>query len=279
MGELPVAQETMTFHAAGMEEKTAMKRLQRNRFINGLSLSLKLIAGRIFPPLCWGCDAPVSDNGTLCGHCWQEVGFLEMPLCPVMGTPFSHDLGAGFLCGEAIADPPVFKRLRSVARHEGAIRHASVALKYYDRLDLAPWMARWMQRSGHALLDDCDVIIPVPLHRKRLWRRRYNQAAELARNLARLSGKAYEPAVLIRHKDTRQQAELSRSERQRNVAGAFHVPDKALVKVQGRRVLLIDDVYTTGATVKAACRVLLKAGATDVDVLTFSRVLSETKIQ
>lgn len=245
--------------------------------LQGAASYLKALPERIFPALCAGCDSPVSQVGTLCGHCWQEVRFLEMPLCPIMGTPFTHDFGAHFLSGEAIADPPPFRRLRSVALHDGTIRHASISLKYYDRLDLGPWMARWMQRSGRDLLDDCDVIIPVPLHRKRLWKRRYNQAAELARALAKLSDKAYEPAALLRIRNTLQQAELNQSERQRNVAGAFLVPDKNLIKIQGRTVLLIDDVYTTGATVKAACRTLLKAGAAEVDVLTFSRVLPSAK--
>ena len=241
------------------------------------ALCFKALPDRIFPAICAGCDSPVSQAGCLCGACWRDVLFLEAPLCPVMGTPFAHDFGVHFLSAEAIADPPPFRRLRSVACHDGPVRDAGISLKYYDRLDLVPWMARWMQRAGHELLEDCDVIIPVPLHRKRLWKRRYNQAAELARVLAKISDKAYEPAVLKRIKDTRQQAELSQSERLRNVAGAFHVADKDQALVQGRSFLLIDDVYTTGATVKAACRSLIKAGANEVDVLTFSRVLPFTQ--
>lgn len=267
MGDVPSFHEISGFH------DTVVSRSARNTMMQGIFSCLKTLPDRIFPALCAGCAAPVSKIGTLCGHCWQQVRFLEMPLCPVMGTPFAHDFGAYFLSAEAIADPPPFRRLRSVAVHDGTIRHASISLKYYDRLDLAPWMAKWMQRAGHELLNDCDVIIPVPLHRKRLWSRRYNQAAELARALAMSRDKAYEPAALKRIKETRQQAELSQSARQRNVAGAFLVPEQGVIKVQGRTVLLVDDVYTTGATVKAACRALIKAGATDVDVLTFSRVL------
>lgn len=261
MGDLPLSHETVV-RGAGLQH-----------LLRGVGACLKMLPERIFPVLCEGCDSPVSQTGTLCGTCWREVRFLEAPLCPVMGTPFSHDFGAHFLSAEAIAEPPPFRRLRSVACHDGSARHAGISLKYYDRLDLAPWMARWMQRAGQELLEDCDVIIPVPLHRKRLWKRRYNQAAELARVLARLSGKAYAPTALKRIKDTRQQAELSQSERLRNVAGAFQVPENDRISVQGRIVLLIDDVYTTGATVKAACRALLKAGAAEVDVLTFGRVL------
>ncbi|WP_439271195.1 ComF family protein [Pseudochrobactrum sp. HB0163] len=241
--------------------------------IKGVATALNGLGGLVFPALCAGCDRPVSQTGTLCGTCWRQVSFLEMPYCPVMGTPFTHDFGAQFLCAEAIADPPPFRRLRSVALHGGSVRYASVSLKYHDRLDLAPWMARWMLRAGHELLRDCDVIIPVPLHRRRLWQRRYNQAAELARALGHKSGRHYEPAALQRIKHTHQQASLSRKERQGNVAGAFVVPETERIKVQGRSVLLVDDVYTTGATAKAATRALIKAGACSVDVLTFSRVL------
>lgn len=243
--------------------------------VKGLKTALADLTSRVFPPLCTGCELPVSQTGTLCGACWQQMRFLEMPLCPVMGIPFSHDFGAHFLSAEAFADPPPFQRLRSVAVHEGISRHASVSLKYHDRLDLAPWMARWMQRSGAQLLAECDVIIPVPLHRKRLIQRRYNQAAELARQLAKNCDKPYQPLALARVKATSQQAALSRSARMRNVAGAFKVAPAQCIHIQGRKILLVDDVYTTGATVKAACRALLRAGAAKVDVLTFSRVLPD----
>lgn len=265
MGEIPVSHELFV-----------CGRWWRRLVHRGIS-GLKTLPDRIFPAICIGCDSPVSQIGTLCGACWQQVSFLEAPLCPVMGTPFTHDFGAYFLSGEAIAEPPPFRRLRSVALHDGVIRHADISLKYYDRLDLAPWMALWMQRAGRELIRDCDVIMPVPLHRKRLWRRRYNQAAELARILAKLSIKPYEPEALIRIRDTRQQAELARSERLNNVAGAFLVREQGVINVTGRTVLLVDDVYTTGATVKAACRALIKAGAVHVDVLTFSRVLPAFK--
>ncbi len=261
MGELPLSYETV------------VRRSGLAATMQGLIAAFKTLPDKVFPAICCGCDSPVSQTGTLCGSCWQQVCFLEMPYCPVMGTPFTHDFGAHFLSAEAIADPPPFRRLRSVALHDGTVRHAGISLKYYDRLDLAPWMARWMQRAGHELLCDCDVIIPVPLHRKRLWQRRYNQAAELARALGRISGRLYEPAALQRIKHTHQQTALSRKERQRNVAGAFQVPESGRIKVQGRSVLLVDDVYTTGETVKSAARALIRAGARDVDVLTFSRVL------
>ncbi|WP_236016116.1 ComF family protein [Brucella endophytica] len=232
-------------------------------------------ASVLFPAQCAGCGRAVANPGTLCGRCWPRLRFIERPYCAVMGTPFSHDLGDNFLSAEAIADPPPFRRARAAVMHDGVPQRMVVGLKYHDQTNLAPWMARWMLRAGSELFADCDVVIPVPLHRYRLWSRRFNQAAELARALARESGKPFEPEALRRVKRTRQQVGLPATERQRNVSGAFRVPPEHEIKVRGRNVLLIDDVYTTGATVKAATRALLRADAAAVDVLTFSRVLNE----
>ncbi len=231
--------------------------------------------GLLFPPVCCGCDRQVAEPGSLCGSCWAKVRFIERPYCPVLGTPFSHDLGAEILSAEAIADPPPFRRARAVAVHEDVIRDMVHRLKYNDSTDLGPWMARWMMRAGSELIADCDIIVPVPLHARRFWFRRFNQSAELARHLSRLSGKPFDPDALKRVKPTRQQVGLGLNERVTNVRGAFKVPDREDIKVRGRNVLLIDDVYTTGATVKAASRALLRSGAASVDILTFGRVLSK----
>lgn len=161
-------------------------------------------------------------------------------------------------------------------RHEGAAQHMAIALKFNDRTDLAPWMASWMFRIGGQLLRECDVIVPLPLHASRFRQRGFNQSAELARALARLSGKPLVARALRRIRKTKQQTKLGIKARQRNVEGAFKVCEAREIDVRGRRVVLVDDVYTTGATVKAATRALLRAGAETVDVLTFSRVLEET---
>jgi ComF family protein len=227
----------------------------------------------LFPPLCAGCRRIVVEPGTLCGECWPEICFLERPWCEVMGTPFSHDMGEGFLSAAAIADPPPFERARAAVSYGGVARRMVQGLKYSDRADLAPWMAKWMARAGAELIADADVIVPVPLHRRRFLWRRFNQSAELARALARRTGKSFEPLALMRVKVTRQQVGLGLKEREANVRGAFRVPAEADIKVRGRRVLVIDDVYTTGATVSAAARALKRGGAAAVDVLTFARVL------
>lgn len=264
-----------------MGELSSLRKVDFNRFVFSGIFFRKVyhkicrLPDKLFPPTCSGCSAPVSQVGTLCAACWKTIAFLEQPLCPVMGTPFSYDLGEHFLSAPAIANPPPFRRARAAVMHDGVARRMTISLKYYDRLDLARWMAGWMMRSGALLIKECDIIIPVPLHRRRLWERRYNQAAELARFIAKRASKPYAPTVLIRVKHTRQQTDLSGKERVRNVRGAFQVPDMREVDVRGRAVLLIDDVYTTGATVRAATRALLRAGASSVDVLTFSRTLTK----
>ncbi len=227
----------------------------------------------LFPPVCVGCSSLVTEPGTLCPSCWGRLRFLERPWCPVMGTPFSLDLGDAILSAEAIASPPPFARARSAVVYEGVARGLVQALKFRDRTDLAPWMARWMLRAGAELTPECDLVVPVPLHRARFLSRRFNQSAELARAVARGAGLSYAPEALIRKRRTRQQVGLGAREREANVRGAFHVPDAALPHVKSRRILLVDDVYTTGATVAAAARILKRAGAGQVDVLTFARVL------
>jgi ComF family protein len=227
----------------------------------------------LFPPVCAGCRRHVSQPGSLCAQCWPQLRFLEKPWCEVMGTPFTHDMGAGFLSAEAIANPPPFERARAAVSYTGVARQMAQGLKYSDRTHLAPWMARWMLRAGAELIADADVVVPVPLHWRRFLRRRFNQSAELARAVARLSALRFEPEALSRRKVTRQQVGLGARERQDNVRGAFHVPPEAEIRVAGRRVLLVDDVYTTGATVASASRALLRGGASAVDVLTFARVL------
>ncbi|MCR4267951.1 ComF family protein [Nitratireductor sp. ZSWI3] len=227
----------------------------------------------LFPPVCLGCPDLVTEPGTLCARCWPRLRFLERPWCSVMGTPFSVEMGDNILSAEAIAHPPPFARARSAVVYEGVARQMVQGLKFRDRTDLAPWMARWMLRAGAELIADADAVIPVPLHRSRFLARRFNQSAELGRSLARLAGLDYAPEALIRARRTRPQVGLGAREREANVRGAFRVPADRLAGVAGRRIILVDDVYTTGTTVSAAARVLKRAGARDVDVLTFARVL------
>ncbi len=215
-------------------------------------------------------------HGAVCAACWREVRFIERPYCEVLGLPFSYDPGPGMLCAQAIAYPPVFTRLRAATIFDGAARNMVHGLKYRDRGDLAPIMAGWMERAGGDCLNSCDAIVPVPLHRTRFVLRKFNQSAELARHLAKRTGKPYLPATLIRKKRTKRQVGLTARAREDNVRAAFAIRPDQEADVFGKRIVLIDDVYTTGATVSAATRALKKAGAVEVSVLTFAMALAET---
>lgn len=181
-------------------------------------------------------------------------------------------MGEHFLSAEAIANPPPFGRLRAVLHYNELARMIVSSIKYRDRTDMLPWVAGWMVRAGKEILNDADVVIPVPLHKSRLRERRFNQAAELARHISAECQIEYAPQLLIRRKSTRQQVGLSQTQREKNVSGAFSVPSSGKIQLKGRRVLVIDDVYTTGATAKAVTRSLLRAGASNIDVLVFAKV-------
>jgi ComF family protein len=217
----------------------------------------------LYPPICLACRAATSEAGALCSSCWRAMRFIERPFCDRLGTPFEHDLGEGLLSPQA----------RSVARFEdGPARRLVHRLKYSDRGELAAPMGAWMARAGADVLAEADAITPVPLHARRLWTRRFNQAAALGREIARRAGKPFEPALLRRIKATRSQVGLSREQRVQNMQGAFRAAPAA--SVQGRRIALVDDVLTSGATANAAARALLRAGAAQVDLIVFARVVT-----
>jgi len=223
------------------------------------------------PRLCAACRAPVEGQG-LCPTCWSKLSFISRPYCERLGIPFVYDPGPGILSMEAIADPPAYNRARAAVRFDGISRALVHALKYGDRLDLAPMMGRWLGHAGHELLAEADALIPVPLHWRRNWARRFNQSAMLAAAVSATSGVPVATGALKRVKATVQQVGLSRSERAANVQGAFRVPPERKAAVVGRRLILIDDVLTSGATAEGCARALLRAGAANVDVLVFARV-------
>jgi ComF family protein len=226
----------------------------------------------VYPPTCAGCGGSVGAAHGLCGPCWRGLIMIERPFCERLGTPFAVDLGGTLLSPAAIADPPVFERARAVAHYDGLARDLVHRLKFGDRLDLVTLMARLMAQAGAELLREADLIVPVPLHPVRLWRRRFNQAAVLARAIGRLSDKPVSVDVLRRARATRPQVGLTRAQRRENLQGVFAVGDGARPEIAERRILLVDDVLTTGATGNAAARVLLRGGARAVDMLVFARV-------
>jgi ComF family protein len=232
----------------------------------------------IFPPLCAACRAPVSAAHNLCGACWGKIAFLSEPMCETCGFPFEFDAGPGTLCAGCRQRLPAFDKARALMCYDDASRNPILALKRADRLDLVPAFARWIERPGRELLDAADLIAPVPLHPGRLWRRRFNQSALIATALGRIVGKPVDCLVLRRVRKTPSQGEMpSASARRRNMQGAFRADGPGALRIAGKTVLLVDDVFTTGATVEACARALKRAGAARVFVLALARVVRPTQ--
>ena len=249
-----------------------MKRLFGQSGVASRRLWRGVIDG-IYPPSCAGCARQTANPGALCGACWNSIKFIAKPYCEVYGTPFSTELGEGLISARAIADPPPYARSRAAVAYQGLALRFVHGLKFQDRQNDAEWMAGWMAQVAPDLITEADVIIPVPLHWQRMVSRRFNQSALLAQKLARSADKPFAPLALKRIKPTITQRGLTAKAREANVKRAFVVPDTHAIQVRGRRVLLIDDVITTGSTVAAATQALIKAGATNVDVLAFAMVL------
>jgi ComF family protein len=241
---------------------------------NALAASFRLALDVALPPLCPSCREPLGDGAGLCATCWSKLSMIEPPYCARLGIPFTYDPGPGLLSMEAIANPPAYDRARAAVRYDNIARTLVHAYKYGDRLDLARLMAGWMARAGRELLDDADALVPVPLHWRRLWARRFNQSASLAAEISSLSKVPVVHGALKRVRATVQQVGLSKAERADNVQGAFRVPADLKAEVADRRLILIDDVLTSGATADTCARALLRAGATHVDVLVFARVVA-----
>lgn len=223
----------------------------------------------VFPPQTLDRSGRAQSNG-LSAQAWARVAFIAEPLCDGCGAPF--EFAAADRCAACLARPRAFQRARAAVLYDEASRDLILQFKHADRTDLAGLLAGWVSRAADELLAEADAVAPVPLHRSRLLARRYNQAAEIARPLARRHGLAFLPDALVRAKRTESQAGKSGSGRRRNVAGAFVVPKRARRRVEGRRILLVDDVLTTGATAEACARALLRGGAAAVDVAVVARV-------
>lgn len=236
------------------------------------------IAGRrlidsILPPLCLGCGEIVGPGGALCAACWPRFSFIAAPQCARCGTPFAEDLGPEALCAACLARAPRFRRARAALLYDDRSRRLILPFKHGDRTDMARTCGTWMARAGAELLAEADLVAPVPLHWRRLFTRRYNQALLLARHLVQDQPVKLAPDLLLRHRWTGSQAGLAAKERRHNVREAFAIHPRWRDAVKGKAVLLIDDVLTTGATVEACARALQRAGARHVDVLTLARVV------
>jgi ComF family protein len=228
----------------------------------------------VMPPHCLTCEEAVEVQGTLCAGCFRFLHRITAPLCLRCGVPFLHagQAGRDGLCPGCLERPPVFDTARAALRYDAASQKLILPFKHADRPELAGPLAAQMARAGAALLARCDLIAPVPLHWRRLFARRYNQAALLARHLARQARRPCIPDLLSRRRPTPPLGDLGAAARAALLDDAFAVRPRAILRLRGRRVLLVDDVMTSGATAEACARALLAAGAAAVDVLAAARV-------
>lgn len=239
-----------------------------------LSVFGRQVLNLVLPPRCLACGDLVDEQGRLCAGCWGDIAFLYGRQCRTCGTPLPDVSAEAPICGHCLDEPPVFDRARAALRYDGVARRLVLRFKHGDRLDGTATFARWMTKAGSDIVAAADLVVPVPLHRWRLVQRSYNQSALLALAIGKAAGKPVLVDGLVKLRATASQQRLDAAERRRNVrAKDFALGPKGGMAVPGRRVLLIDDVLTTGSTAGACARCLLAAGADAVDVLTLARVV------
>jgi ComF family protein len=228
----------------------------------------------LLPPRCLACGGATEGAGALCAPCWRKMNFMSPPWCACCGLPFPYDEGDGTLCAGCLAGSRQFDRARSVFAYDDHSRGLVLALKHGDRHQGVPAFGAWLARAGADLLADAELVAPVPLHWTRLFRRRYNQAALLAGATVRASARpelSFAPDLLTRRRRTPSQGHRTRLQRAENVRSAFVL--RRHESAEGKRIVLVDDVLTSGATVEECARVLRRAGAARVDVLTLARAV------
>lgn len=226
----------------------------------------------LLPFQCPVCQDFMIQRG-LCGACWGKLTFLSAPCCTQCSFPFSFFVQEGALCGKCLAAPPPFQKSLSVFVYNETSKPLILKFKHGRDLSLLPLFSEWLFQRGKPFFSEANFILPVPLHWTRLWKRRFNQAALLAKALSQKTGVPYAPTFLRRTRRTPSQGHLMRKQRERNVAHAFKVNPRKRTFLKETRVILVDDVYTTGATLEACARVLLAQGVRCVMVLTLARVV------
>lgn len=227
----------------------------------------------VLPPV--SLDGQTALSGGLSPAAFAKVTFIDDPVCDGCGLAMAYADAASERCPACQAKPKAFSRARAACVYDEHSRDLVLMLKHADRVDLSGLFARWLSRAAVELLEEADAIAPVPAHRTRMFSRRYNQAAEIARPLARMAGRPYLPDALIRRRDTQSQGGKSATGRRRNVAAAFAVRPARRRLVEGRKILLVDDVLTTGATGESCARALLAAGAASVTLSVVARVTEQ----
>jgi ComF family protein len=237
-----------------------------------LSRPVHALAALVLPPRCPGCGQVTAEDHQFCVACWSSLRFLGPPWCAACHLPFEVERGEDARCGACLADPPPHDGVRAAVAYGPVARGVALKLKYGGRLACAETMARAMARLMPA---GADLLVPVPLHRWRIWSRGFNQAALVARALGKASGVDVEVELLRRTKATPVLRDLDPRSRAKAVAGAFALGANARDRLRGRTVVLVDDVHTSGATANACARVLKRGGAARVILLCWARVLHE----
>ncbi len=246
----------------------------KKNFIPKLKQAGSSFSRFILPPRCLACESLTANQGGLCTNCFKKMAFITRPFNDKTGDPLPYE---DAIDDVHLQDKTAYRKMRAACLYEETARRLITSLKYKDRLDLAQHMARLMFLNGQDLLKQADIIIPVPLYKKRLTKRRFNQAGELARHLALQSNCHFHPDILKRIRSTKQQTRLSMHERLKNVEGAFHINPEKRQAIKGRKIILVDDVVTTGATIEACCRALLRDNPCYIDVLCFAKVVDYAK--
>jgi ComF family protein len=247
----------------------------RRDIVNMMSVGKGYLLDALWPPACPISGELVDISGHLNAETWQSLEFLDAPWCEICGMPFEHSAGRnveiGKLCGPCIGKTPRFDSARAPLVYDENSRPLVIGFKNGSRQEMLDQFAKWMVRVGRKQLDHADIIMPVPLHWRRLISRRYNQSALLGLAISKQTGIPFEAGCLLRKRATPSQAGRSVKDRRRNMAGAFIIRDEGNIK--GRNIVLIDDVFTTGATVSACTRLLKRAGAKQVHIITLCRVV------
>lgn len=231
---------------------------------------LKTLLDFLLPHSCPICHQRGVESG-LCSECFSKLEFIGQQKCSVCGSPLDAIVPGMTVCGKCLKDPPYFHQAEAVFKYNDAIKKLILPFKHSDHIELTNLFVQWMSANSRHMIEHADILIPVPLHWSRLLKRKYNQSALLAQRLSIRYKKEYEPLILVRVKATKSQGHLTSKERKKNVSGVFKIKHKKLIK--DKFILLIDDVFTTGATANECAKILLKSGAKSVDVLTIAKVV------
>jgi len=244
--------------------------------INSFMSLINTLIDTILPPRCIVTGDLVDQQGMISPKAWGELNFIADPQCHRCGFPFDFDDGEakeGNICAGCHKKPPVFNHARSALVYDDMSRNVILGFKHGDQTHAVLSFMPWLLRAGEEILAQSDYLVPVPLHRWRMLRRRYNQAGVISQYLSKDTGIPVFLDLVERNKATVTQGHLRTNERQKNVRGAFTVPEKYKAQIKNKHICLIDDVFTTGATVNECTKILLKSGAASVNVLTLARVV------